>query len=171
MALSRRHHMKCTHIKAKAPYRKGWAHAALTTLRPELQTSLRANRNSPARFGSMLNWRRSVSSPAPGRHSGRSPEWHTDTRTDMSTVLQVDCSVPRTEDWAGGGIWAHPPELKAIFCYFYVTIGVITNVTAKIVEFITLSSRHTTDWLGDATIDSERKRKQEICPAFIYFPL
>ncbi len=90
----------------------------LTTLRPAAAPlmSRNARRNSPAFPGSMLSWRRRDSSPAPGRQSGRIPEWHTDTFTDIKTVQQADCeaSWPRWDgaDWAGGGVWVHPPELS-----------------------------------------------------------
>uniref|UniRef100_A0A3Q2QP31 alanine transaminase n=1 Tax=Fundulus heteroclitus TaxID=8078 RepID=A0A3Q2QP31_FUNHE len=59
----------------------------LTTLRFPL-VSRRASRNSPARFGSMLSCSRRESLPAPGRQRGLIPEWDTETRTDMRTVLQ-----------------------------------------------------------------------------------
>lgn len=90
----------------------------LTTLRFPL-VSRSASRNSPARLGSMLSWRRRASLPAPGRHSGRIPEWHTDTRTDIKTVLQqaVGAGPPHAACWdeAGTGAGgAQPPELSAM---------------------------------------------------------
>lgn len=91
---------------------------SLTTLRFPL-VSLRASRNSPARLGSMLSCRRRASLPAPGRHRGRIPEWDTETRTDMRTVLQQAVSGgplhaafwDEAEMGAGG---AQPPELRAM---------------------------------------------------------
>lgn len=92
---------------------------SLTTLRFPL-VSLRASRNSPARLGSMLSCRRRASLPAPGRHKGRIPEWDTETRTDMRTVVQqaVSGGPLHTAFWedeaeigAGG---AQPPELRAM---------------------------------------------------------
>ena len=68
----------------------------------------------------MLSWRRRVSLPAPGRHSGRIPEWHTDTRTDIRTVVQqaVGAGPPQAACWdeeAGTGAGgAQPPELRAM---------------------------------------------------------
>lgn len=90
----------------------------LTTLRFPL-VSRSASRNSPARLGSMLSWRRRASLPAPGRHRGRMPEWHTETRTDIKTVLQqaVIVGPPHATCWdeAGTGAGgAQAPELSAI---------------------------------------------------------
>ncbi|KAI3374894.1 hypothetical protein L3Q82_021433, partial [Scortum barcoo] len=67
----------------------------------------------------MLSCRRRASLPAPGRHSGRIPEWHTDTRTDMRTVLQQAASAgpPHAVCWeeaATGAGGAQPPELSAM---------------------------------------------------------
>lgn len=98
----------------------------LTTLRPEPPASSRDRRNSPDFPGSMPSCRRSDSSPAPGRHSGRIPEWHTDTRTDARTVRQplwvAEASSlllllllgGTAEDWSGGrpGVRVQPPELS-----------------------------------------------------------
>lgn len=93
--------------------------SSLTTLRPVPVSlaSRSARRNSPALPGIMLSCRRRDSSPAPGKHNGRIPEWHTETRTDISTVLQPARELPnpdREGDGAGGGVGAHPPELSAI---------------------------------------------------------
>lgn len=69
----------------------------LTTVLPAVPLlSWSDSRNSPDFPGSMLSCSRSDSSPAPGRHSGRIPEWHTDTRTDMRTVwlLTWVCEAP-----------------------------------------------------------------------------
>ncbi len=90
----------------------------LTTLRFPL-VSRSASRNSPARLGSMLSCRRRASLPAPGRHRGRIPEWHTETRTDIKTVLQqaVSAGPPHAACWdeAGTGAGgAQPPELSAM---------------------------------------------------------
>jgi len=90
----------------------------LTTLRFPL-VSRSASRNSPARLGSMLSCRRRASLPAPGRHRGRIPEWHTETRTDINTVLQHGASAgpPHAAGWdeAGTGAGgAQPPELSAM---------------------------------------------------------
>lgn len=68
----------------------------------------------------MLSCRRRASLPAPGRHKGRIPEWDTDTRTDIRTVLQqtsgpgplqVACSWDEAVTEAGG---AKLPELSAM---------------------------------------------------------
>lgn len=104
-------------FKSTADWDFGQVRHFLTTLRPAAVPlmSRNARRNSPAFPGSMLSWRRRDSSPAPGRQSGRIPEWHTDTFTDIKTVLQADCeaSWPRwDDDWAGGGVLVHPPELS-----------------------------------------------------------
>lgn len=91
---------------------------SLTTLRFPL-VSLSASRNSPARLGSMLSWSRRASLPAPGRHRGLIPEWHTETRTDINTVLQqaVGAGPPHEACWdeavAGAG-GTQPPELRAM---------------------------------------------------------
>lgn len=92
--------------------------STLTTLRFPL-VSRKASRNSPARLGSMLSCRRRASLPAPGRYSGRIPEWHTETRTDIKTVLQqaVGAGPPHAAcgDEAGiGAGGAQPPELRAM---------------------------------------------------------
>lgn len=94
--------------------------ASLTTLRFPL-VSLSASRNSPARLGSMLSCSRRASLPVPGRHRGRIPEWHTDTRTDINTVLQQGVNAvpppPHAACWdeAGTGAGgAQPPELRAM---------------------------------------------------------
>lgn len=76
----------------------------------------------------MLSCRRSDSSPAPGRHSGRIPEWHTETRTDMRTVWQpnwvdeasssllllLELLGRAAEDWSAGRPGVQPPELRDI---------------------------------------------------------
>lgn len=90
----------------------------LTTLRFPL-VSRSASRNSPARLGSMLSCSRRASLPTPGRHRGRIPEWHTETRTDIKTVLQQAVRPgplhaacwDEAETGAGG---AQPPELRAM---------------------------------------------------------
>lgn len=90
----------------------------LTTLRFPL-VSRSASRNSPARLGSILSCSRRASLPTPGRHSGRIPEWHTETRTDIKTVLQQAVRPgplhavcwDEAETGAGG---AQPPELSAM---------------------------------------------------------
>lgn len=67
----------------------------------------------------MLSWRRSASLPAPGRHRGRIPEWQTETRTDIKTVLQqaVGIGPPHVACWdeaeTVAGV-AQPPELRAM---------------------------------------------------------
>lgn len=67
----------------------------------------------------MLSWRRRVSLPAPGRHKGRIPEWHTETRTDIRTVVQhaVGAGPPHTtccDETDTGAVDAQPPELRAM---------------------------------------------------------
>lgn len=94
----------------------GWN---LTTLRFPL-VSRSARRNSPARFGSMLSCRRRESLPAPGRHRGLIPEWDTETRTDIRTVLQHAAGLGPLHagcwDEAGTGAGrAQLPELSAMF--------------------------------------------------------
>lgn len=94
----------------------------LTTVRPVPLQSWSDSRNSPDFLGSMLSCSCSGSSPAPGRHSGRILEWHTDTRTDMRTVWQPSCVgeapwwLGTTEDWSAvwPGAGVHPPELSDI---------------------------------------------------------
>lgn len=79
-------------------YCVSWWKDLVTALVPLL--CLRASRNSPAFPGSMLSWSRRASSPQPGRHSGRSPEWLADALTDIRTVLHpaAEASSPGTEE-------------------------------------------------------------------------
>lgn len=109
----------------------------LTTLRLPL-VSRRANRNSPARLGSMLSCRRRASLPAPGRQSGRIPEWQTETRTDIRTVLQLASVGPPCIAWDGTGTGAgvQPPELSAMSPTTVLGTAVLISKAQLYAEFL-----------------------------------